>query len=910
MLHNRPGLAASIAAIAWIEDGIAASESETVQEVVTLAAFHEVLAASLIDHPWFADDIAETEVEAIRNLGDIAYFSEATAGQLGATAWFMDGITDTEVKAIYNLAYIAQSSGAVAELTAGMSLFADGITDTEVKAIYTLGYIVQSSGAVAELTAGMSLFADGITDTELEAVANLAYIAQSSGAVAELTAGMSWFADGITDTEVKAIYTLGYIVQSSGAVAELTAGMSWFADGITDTELEAVDNLAYIAQSSEAVAELTAGMSWFADGITDTEVRAIHTLGSIVQSSGAVAELTAGMPWFADGITDTELEAVDNLAYIAQSSEAVAEQTAGVSWFRDGITDTEVKAIYTLGYIAQNSGAVAELTAGMSWFADGITDTELEAVDNLAYIAQSSGAVAELTAGMSWFADGITDTEVKAIYTLGYIIQSSGAVAELTAGMSWFADGITDTELEAVDRLAYIAQSSGAVAQRIAEMPFLAAIEPLDVSTLNTLARLAGNKEELLQRVLAHPSLTEGVTDALTPIVTMLYGVAEANADLVDKLLTPESITIERRSIVLPLTGQVELAIVRTRPGSARTMNLLEHSVRTVEELMGEPLPNRHVAILYEDAVIGSFDGMNFGTHIALLSERAAEADYAEDSSDTGGIAHEVAHYYWSGNAGWVDEGAANFIGTVIERRIDGEEVRLVGAPCPYMRSISELDDLAPDPETDEFGCNYTLGERVFHDLYRSLDEAEFWRGVRDLYVRSQKSEEPESEYGSTRVGMEHIREVFQSDAAHMVIARWYGEAKPYDLSQLDTGPVDPGLPAINGVVDLARITMGDDDSTVTSFSAQEATDAVWCNLKYSYSASGKPQQVSLDTVGLYEDGFEFHRGKVELTAEAGYVGGTYSFYLGSGRWAPGLYWVYAYNNDRKVAEVQFEVTR
>ena len=63
LLHNRPGLAASIAAIAWIEDGIAASESETVQEVVTLAAFHEVLAASLIDHPWFADDIAATEVD-------------------------------------------------------------------------------------------------------------------------------------------------------------------------------------------------------------------------------------------------------------------------------------------------------------------------------------------------------------------------------------------------------------------------------------------------------------------------------------------------------------------------------------------------------------------------------------------------------------------------------------------------------------------------------------------------------------------------------------------------------------------------------------------------------------------------------------------------------------------------------
>ena len=464
-------------------------------------------------------------------------------------------------------------------------------------------------------------------------------------------------------------------------------------------------------------------------------------------------------------------------------------------------------------------------------------------------------------------------------------------MAKLTVGMSWFADGITESEIRTS------AYSTKPAAELIAEMPFLAAIDPVDVSALDALAGLAGDKEELLQQILAHPSLTGGITDALTPIVAMLNGVAEANADLINTLLDPGSMTIERRVIVLPLAGQVELAIVRTRPGSPRTIDLLEHSVRTVEELMGEPLPTRYVGILYEDAVIGSFGGMNFGTHIALLSERAVEADYVEASSDTGGIAHEVAHYYWRGNADWVDEGAASFIGTVIERRIDGKEVRLVGAPCPYMRRISELDELAPEPETDEFGCNYTLGERLFYDLHRSLDEAEFWRGVRDLYVRSQESDESEGEHGSTRVGMEHMREVFESDAADVVIARWYGGAKPYDLSKLDTAPVDPGLPAINGVVDLAKITIGDDDSTVTNFSSQEATDAVWFNLEYSYSAAGKPRQVSLDSVGLYEDGFQFHRGKFELTAEDRYVGGTHLFYLGSGRWAPGRYWVYVYDD-------------
>ena len=68
LIQNRPALATSIAAIDWIEDGIQASESETVQELVHLAAFHEVLTASLIGLHWFADGVAETETEGLEQV--------------------------------------------------------------------------------------------------------------------------------------------------------------------------------------------------------------------------------------------------------------------------------------------------------------------------------------------------------------------------------------------------------------------------------------------------------------------------------------------------------------------------------------------------------------------------------------------------------------------------------------------------------------------------------------------------------------------------------------------------------------------------------------------------------------------------------------------------------------------------
>ena len=77
---------------------------------------------------------------------------------------------------------------------------------------------------------------------------------------------------------------------------------------------------------------------------------------------------------------------------------------------------------------------------------------------------------------------------------------------------------------------------------------------------------------------------------------------------------------------------------------------------------MGAPLPTSYVGLLYENAVHGSSAGTNFGTHIAIrpkydVDGRSHEAAFAGNAT-----AHEVAHYYWSGNEDWIDEGAADFM--------------------------------------------------------------------------------------------------------------------------------------------------------------------------------------------------------------------------------------------------------
>ena len=95
-------------------------------------------------------------------------------------------------------------------------------------------------------------------------------------------------------------------------------------------------------------------------------------------------------------------------------------------------------------------------------------------------------------------------------------------------------------------------------------------------------------------------------------------------------------------------------------------------------------------------------------------------------------------------------------------------------------------------------------------------------------------------------------------------------------------------------------------------FSASDVDDWVYLTLEYSYSFSGDPRQVELEVVEYFEDGFTNGRRHVGLSAQSQFVGGQQWLSVGPTaprKWAPGRYWVYAYESGRKVAEAGFEVT-
>ena len=696
------------------------------------------------------------------------------ASSIKKLGWIQDGIDVTESKAIQDLLYIAVTSRSVVAYIVSLSWVQDGIHEVEAGAFRWLNNI--GSAEVASSVVSLGWIEDGIDAVEVEALENLSYIANKDTGVGLSIITLGWIQDGIADLEAGAIDWLKNIASAEVALSVVSLG--WVEDGIDAVEVEALENLSYIANKDTGVGLSIITLGWIQDGIADLEAGAIDWLKNIASAEVALSVVSLG--WMQDGITETEVEAIKNMSYIANKDTGVGLSIITLGWIQDGIADLEAGAIDWLKNIA--SAEVALSVVSLGWVEDGIDAVEVEALENLSYIANKDTGVGLSIITLGWIQDGIADLEAGAIDWLKNI--ASAEVALSVVSLGWMQDGITETEVEAIRYLGYIANDNTVASERISKMPFLTAIEPVDISALDALSRLAGYREESLEQILAHPSLTLGISDTLTPIVAMLDGVAKTNPTLIDTLLDSDSVNLERRSIALPLTGDVDLAIVRTRPGSARSMELLERSVRASEELMGKPFPTRFVGLLYEDAVSEGVAGTNFGTHIAVLPKYDVDDGSHEAEFAPPAIAHEVAHYFWSGNADWIDEGIAIFMASTVENKRTGKPVRVTTDPCAYARSIAELKALAPDRDADL--CNYSLGGRLFVDMYRTIGDNAVWKSLRELYDRS-LVEDYADDLKWTALDIKHLREVFQSSpGAAVSIGRWYDGTEDYDLSQLD----------------------------------------------------------------------------------------------------------------------------
>ena len=644
------------------------------------------LASSIKELSWLRDGITSTETGVIQNLLYIAVVSRPVASAIVSLDWVQDGVDDVEAGAIDWMNNFGDAE--VASAVASLGWLQDGIDDVEVKTIEELSYIANKDTGVGLSVVALDWVQDGVDDVEAGAIDWMNNFGDAE--VASAVVSLGWLQDGIDDVEVKTIEELSYIANKDTGVGLSVVALDWVQDGVEGVEADAIDWMNNFGDAEVASAVVSLG--WVQDGIEWLEVKTIEELSYLANKDRGVGLSVVALDWVQDGVDDVEAGAIDWMNNFGDAE--VASAVVSLGWMQDGIDDVEVKTIEELSYIANKDTGVGLSVVALDWVRDGVEGVEADAIDWMNNFGDAE--VASAVVSLGWLQDGIDDVEVKTIEELSYIAYENAEVASAVVSLSWVQDSVNGTEAALIEDFGAIAGNNSGAALQIVGMPLIETIEPPDISAMASLRQLAAFKPETFVRVMSHAALLDGISNEIAPIVATLNGVADTNPILIDVLLDASKVLLERRAITLPLSGDVILFIIRTSPGTERSMDLLEHSVRSVEEYMGAPLPTNYVGLLYENAVPGSYAGTNFGTHIAILPQFDVDDGTTDAEFAGSNIAHEVAHYYWSGNADWVDEGAAEFMASIIERDRTGRSIGATNSPCPHARNIAELERLDP----------------------------------------------------------------------------------------------------------------------------------------------------------------------------------------------------------------------
>ncbi len=524
----------------------------------------------------------------------------------------------------------------------------------------------------------------------------------------------------------------------------------------------------------------TAGLPWVADGIDESERSAARELSTLARTNPPVARILLDRPWVLDGVDGLEKAAIERIEDIGDDLPTLAREIVELPWLVDDVTQPEPEVVEILWETSENELSLAMQFLALSWLVDGVTQTEAGVLSGLRFVARNDVGLAERLVALPWLVDGLDAVEQTIIERLMWIAREDVGLANAIAGKPWLADDLGSLAARAVSSLYYIKDEDTALARNIVNMPFLETLEPTDAAVLEALSWLAYTEILALREVLAHPTLQDGITDEWAPVVALMDSVNEAAPAFLRPLLDPEQATVERRYVTLPHSGAVDLAIIRTESGALRSMDLLEHSVGSVEKFMGTALPANYVGLLFGTAVLGYSGGTNYGAYFVMLPKYDA-AD-GSDAADYAGhlMAHEVAHYYWRDNPNWLDEGLAELLASIAESERTGVAVTIYYTHCPAGDNIALLERLDAAGVIYDYRCNYALGGQFFLELYKTLGEAAFRKGLRNLYLTS-LVEDYADEFDGSPVGIRQIQDAFQSDSAVVapLIDKWYHGTAP-----------------------------------------------------------------------------------------------------------------------------------
>ena len=343
-------------------------------------------------------------------------------------------------------------------------------------------------------------------------------------------------------------------------------------------------------------------------------------------------------------------------------------------------------------------------------------------------------------AGGDWDANLVSGTLLSEHNTVNmrWLSVSHPDLYAVLEAKSWVMDGLSDVEKSALDYLLFLAVrewSTADAATRVADMPFLDEVDQADYLTLRGLNRAAA--VGMVYDIIDHATLSGGIEDSERVLVMGVSAMADS-AKITSRLSSGYS-NVETRTYSTARTGTLSVTVVRTSADrQSYVANHVAASVEDVEDVMDAPLPVSYVVLFMDkDLVVPGADGVNYGYAISYNPDRETASGTRDSDILKSGIVHEVAHYFWRGSQGWVDEGLASAFQFVLGTGFGISEDLLRwerrGCDIPNLRSLVEAYPISL--VSPQGICDYYLGQRLFLDLRDSLGDADFNAGLRRLYA-------------------------------------------------------------------------------------------------------------------------------------------------------------------------------
>ena len=484
----------------------------------------------------------------------------------------------------------------------------------------------------------------------------------------------------------------------------------------------------------------------------------------------------ARKPWVQNGIGIRELTALSNILEISHRDQKIAARLVNMPF----LETFEADDLLPIQILRELRRTELERLVADPMLSGGIADSQIGIVALLALRIQEPDASA-LVESLPWVRDGLAVSEQYAVLRLRELGLTSLKVLQVVASKSWLQDSPNSDEMFVLSILASMSlpshtHSFEATALQIVDMPFLDIIDGADSAAMSSLWRLFYEADgEYLQKVLSHPTLRDGITDEHTMAVAAVGQVIRYRPELLEVLLDPQQIKVEKRVVDLPYTGETIASVIHVTPDATYpTMDILEQVLRRQEGFMKIPFPKTYVGLLVADATPAA--GGEGPSGLLTVDPGLEENKHI--------IAHELAHTYWALPSVWITEGGAEFFSAI------SADVVFSSNDCDIADNLSELDHLELEraleglpPVARSSRCAYTLGRALFLDLHESLGESASSAGFSRLY-ETMRDQAYDEECGGIEVGACYVTAAFVTDAdaesaaiAEPIIRRhYYGE--------------------------------------------------------------------------------------------------------------------------------------